>query len=337
MKHFYRGDIMLHFRVSKLVVSMLAVFGLMAGSNAYAAEYPSKPITIICPFGAGSASDLLLRTAMPFMEKAIGQSIVLDYKSGAAGVVGANYYTTLKPDGYTLVMYNQPHMILHEKFMKTAYKADDFAPLLGLNYGQDLLLVNADSPYKTFDELMDAMKKNPGKLTFGIPGFYTNRHLNYALFAKMLEQYGTRVTLVPFENGAKQMAALLGGQVDMVINTYGMMAQYEGRIRALASLTEKRLVDDVPTLKELGYDGVYGVGGSNFIFINAKAPKGIIHVLQERLAPLAKDPDLKKAMFDAGQQYDFAVFDYKECTALNNKFTDMVNKTESLLQSHAGK
>ncbi len=319
-----------------LALALLATGCALLPMQAKAA-FPDKPITIVNPFGAGTASDQYLRIFQPFIDKALKQSTVIEYKTGAAGVVGANYYMTVRPDGYTVLDYSLPHILLHEKFMKTSYKLSDLVPVLGFMYSEDLVLVTKDSPFNTFKELVDYIKENPGKVTLGIPGFYTPRHLNYVLFANMLKEMGTHVTLVPFENGGKQMSALLGGQVDVVMNVPGMLAQYEGQLKVLGSLTEERKLPDVPTLKEQGYDGLYGVGGSHFIFINKKAPKEIIEYYQTHLAALANDKELEEAMIKAGQGTDFVVFDYKECEALIKRFDDLITRFEPLMREGEAK
>lgn len=319
-------------RLGKTAALFAMVMGLCLGGQTASAEYPEKPITVICPYGAGGGADMLLRIALPYMEKALGATIVPEYKSGAAGLVGANYYATAKPDGYRILLYNQPNMLLQTRYMKAAFKPEDFIPLLGLNLDWDMLIVRDDSPFGNLEELIAYAKTNPGKLTFGIPSYNTARHVNYALFADLLAKQGAGVTLVAFENGGKQMAALLGGELDIACNTYAMMEQFEGKLRGLATYTDERIVDNVPSFKELGYEGMSGVGATCYLLINKKAPAQIIETLKTKLAALRDDPQLKEDICKANMQYEYGIFDHEQCLELSRGIQEKVMKLDSILK-----
>ena len=319
-------------RLAKTTAALFAGLGMILGASAALAQYPEKPISVICPYGAGGAADMLLRIALPHMEKAIGTTIVPEYKSGAAGVVGANYYATVKPDGYRILLYNQPNMLLQTRYMKTAFEPEDFVPLLGLNLDWDMIIVREDSPFKSIEDIINYAKANPGKLTFGIPGYNTARHVNYALFADLLAKHGASVTLVAFENGGKQMAAVLGGQVDIVCNTYAMMEQFEGKLRGLATYTDGRVVENVPSFKELGYEGMYGVGTTCYLLINKKAPAEVIETLRQKLSVLCDAPQLKEDICNANMQYEYGVFNAERCIELNDYFRKKIEELDPILK-----
>ena len=101
--------------------------------------YPDRPVTVVLPFGAGSGADRIIRVMLPRMEELLGQKIILDYKTGGGAVVGSNYFMTTKPDGYTLLFYNQPHITMQSTFQKTAYNNDNLVPIFGATWRPDSL------------------------------------------------------------------------------------------------------------------------------------------------------------------------------------------------------
>ncbi len=314
----------------KILPAALAALALYLPGAADAANYPRKPISIICAFGAGTGADLILRPVIPFLQEALGTDVVPEYKSGAAGIVGANYFMTKRADGYSLLFYNQPHILLQEMFMKTAYKTEDLVPVLGLTFRPDFIISRSgDTRFKNAQDVLDYAKANPGKLTVGTTGVYSGNHLTYALLEKAT---GLKMTRVPFESGGKMVAALLGAQVDVILSSYMWIGTYEGQLAALASCTSKRLAPDVPTLEEFGVEGVSDTANSNFIFAHKNTPAPVLDYLKEKLAPLTRDEALKKAMFDANMQYDYAVYDWKECEKEIDNYRAQIAKVEDLLR-----
>ncbi len=317
-----------------LCLSLLALcLGLSA--PAQAASYPSKPITLVNPFGAGTGLDLIVRPVVPFIKEALGTEIVTDYKTGAAGIVGANYFMTRRPDGYNMLVYNQPHIIMQEMFMNTSYKSADLIPVLGVTYRPDFLIVRLnDERFKTAQDVVAYATANPGKLTVGTTGVYSGNHLTYALFEKST---GLNMVRVPFESGGKMLAALLGGQVDVVLSGYLWVPTYEGQLKALASSTRERLVPDVPTMGECGIEGVVDSANSSYFFMHKNTPEPIINYLREKLAPLVHSEALKQAMIDANMRYDYAVFDWKQCAIEIDRYRDQIAKVKDLLKESEDK
>lgn len=195
--------------LSAAMLFLAAVMAYAAPAPARAADYPSKTITMICPFGAGSGADIIIRPLIPYMKEALGTEVVMDYKAGAAGIVGANFFMTTRPDGYTLLTYNQPHILLQERFMKTAYDTDAFVPLLAVTFRPDHILVNKNGRFKSVDDIIAYARANPGKLTVGTVGVYSGNHLTYALLEREWGKLGIRMTRVPFESGGKMISALI--------------------------------------------------------------------------------------------------------------------------------
>ncbi len=317
-------------RLGKVMCAALAALALCVPGAASAADYPSKPISIVCAFGAGTGADLILRPAIPYMKEVLGTDVITEYKAGSAGIVGANYFATKRPDGYSLLFYNQPHILLQEMFMKTAYKTDDLVPVLGLTYRPDFLIVRSDdSRFKTAQDVFNYAKANPGKLTVGTVGMYSGNHLTYLLLEK---NTGLKMTRVPFESGGKMFAAILGGQVDVVLSSYMWVTTYEGKLTALASATQERLAPDVPTFIECGVNNVYGSTNSNYVFVSKKAPKKVIDFLRERLATLVHNEAFLKDFLKATSTYDCAVYDWKKCEEEIANYRKQIASVEPMLR-----
>lgn len=314
--------------LSAAMLFLAAVMAYAAPAPARAADYPSKTITMICPFGAGSGADIIIRPLIPYMKEALGTEVVMDYKAGAAGIVGANFFMTTRPDGYTLLTYNQPHILLQERFMKTAYDTDAFVPLLAVTFRPDHILVNKNGRFKSVDDIIAYARANPGKLTVGTVGVYSGNHLTYALLEREWDKLGIRMTRVPFESGGKMISALIGEQVDMALSGITWTANYEDVI-SLASCTEEQEVEGIPTLKSMGYD-VYGSYTSNYIFAHRKAPKEVIDFLCERLATLKGNEALKADLVKSGVEP--TIFTAEEAEALNAQFIRNIDSVSDLLQ-----
>lgn len=316
----------------KAICIALAALAFSLPATVKAADYPAKPISVICSFGAGTGADLILRPAIPYMKEVLGTDVITEYKAGSAGIVGANYFATKRPDGYSLLFYAQPHILLQEMFMKTAYKTDDLVPVLGLTYRPDFLIVRSDdSRFKTAQDVFDYAKANPGKLTVGTVGMYSGNHLTYLLLEK---NTGLKMTRVPFESGGKMLAAMLGGQVDVILSSYMWVTTYEGKLTPLASATQERLDPNVPTFIECGVNNVYGSTNSNYVFVNKKTPKKIIDFLRERLATLASNEAFLKDFLKATSVYDCAVYDWKKCEEEIANYRKQIASVEDMLREN---
>ena len=256
--------------------SLLAPFG-----PARAQAYPARPINLIVPWPAGGSTDRHLRTLAEIAGKHLGQTIVIENKPGGGGTLGPGTMAmTAKPDGYTLAqlpmgMLRMPHM---QKVPWDPLK--DFTYILGVSGYTFGFTVRADSPYKTFNDYIEAARKQPGKIDYGSTGIGTSPHL-------LIEELATaaKVTLnhVPFKGNADLTQALLGGHVMAMSDASGWDKFVDGgQMRLLATFGEKRTQrwPTVPTAKELGYDIVYA------------SPYGLV-------GPKGMDPAVVKALHDA--------------------------------------
>jgi tripartite-type tricarboxylate transporter receptor subunit TctC len=270
-------------------------------ASAQAPAFPNRPIRYICPWPAGGSTDAVIRALAESAGKSLGQTIIVDNKPGAGGLLGANEMMNAKPDGYTLTQL--PHGIFRIPHMqKVQYDPlKDFtwiACLTGYTFG---LVVPADSPIKSIKDLVAYAKANPEKFTYGSTGTGTSPHLAVEEFA---QRAGIKLTHVPFKGNADNMQAILGGHVMGASDATGWGPHVEsGKLRLLATYGSKRTKrwPNVPTLDELGYktvsDSPFGVCG----------PKGmdpaVVETLHEAFRRTLNDP----AVLAAFDKYDQSV------------------------------
>ena len=232
--------------------------GLMVATSGHllAAEYPKKPVRLIINFSAGGTTDFASRLMISKAPEILGQALICVNKPGAGGTLGVSEVARSKKDGYTIGTCNMPAVAIIPQIRKVPYKPFEdlvqIAAVMPYEYG---LMVKGDSPWKTWEDLVDHIKKNPGKVTYGSPGTGTTNHL---VTARVGKELGFDWKHVPFQGGVKETAALLGGHVDVINNTTASVASSikAGKIRVLMVTSEYRfsLCPDVPTMKEKGFD-----------------------------------------------------------------------------------
>jgi tripartite-type tricarboxylate transporter receptor subunit TctC len=283
----------------KALLLAAALIGL--ASVAQAQQFPNRPVTLIVPWPAGGSTDIGMRALATATEKHLGQSIVIENKPGAGGTIGpANMAANARPDGYTvsqlpITVFRMPHI------QKTSFDpTKDFTYIVhitGYTFG---VVVRADAPWKTFQELMDYAKANPGKLNYGTPGAGTSLHITMEQIAK---QKGLKWTHVPFKGVAESMNALLGGHIDVVSDSTGWAgAVNAGQARLLVTWGAQRTKNwpNVPTLQEVGVDMIsnspFGIGG----------PKGmdpaVVKVLHDAFKKGMEEQSYKDSMVKLDQE-----------------------------------
>lgn len=282
--------------IVRLAASMLAVLGLAWTASAHAAGYPEKPVTLVVPFGAGSATDLLARALSASLTQQTGQAVVVENQPGASGMIAAQHVARAAPDGYTVLITTNTTQAANPHLFKTLPydPVADFTPLTGLGRGGQVLVVKADSPYRTVDDLVRAAKQAPGKLSFG-SGNSSSR-----IAGEMLKQLtGTDIVWVGYNSNPNALNDLLGGHIDMmVIDTVTGLSQIEaGRLRPLGASTRERLpqLPDVPTLDEAGIKG-YDMGYWFAAYVPAGSPAPTVAKLRQLLIG-AVDSDGARAFF----------------------------------------
>ena len=256
-----------------------------AAAPALAQDYPSKPITFVVPFAAGSATDQLARALGQAVTTATKQAVVVENKGGASGMIAAQQVARSAADGYTvLITTNTTHAANQHLYKKLPYDAvKDFAPVAGLGKGGQVLVVRADAPYRNVGDLLAAAKKQPGKLSFG-SGSSSSR-----VAGEMLKQLaGVDLMHVPYKSNPLAITDLLGGQIDLMITdtSTGVPQVKSGKLRALGYSTTQRSpqLPEVPTLEEAGVKG-YDMG----YWFAAYAPAGTPEAVVARLNRLLSD------------------------------------------------
>jgi tripartite-type tricarboxylate transporter receptor subunit TctC len=248
-----------------IIVSAGLAAGACAG-GALAQSFPNRPVNLIVPWPPGGTTDVVMRALATATEKHLGQSLVIDNRSGAAGTLGPGHMAAnAKPDGYTIAqipitIFRLPHM------RKTTFDpTKDFTYIIGLTGYTFGVVVRKDAPWKTFPELLADAKANPGKINYGSPGAGTSLHITMEQIAK---QQGLTWTHVPFKGNADATAALLGGHIQVVADSTGWAQLVNsGELRLLVTWGAGRTKNwpNVPNLKEVGIDLVsnspFGIAG----------------------------------------------------------------------------
>lgn len=271
-------------RIARLATALaLALAGLALAVSAQAADYPAKPITFVVPFGPGSATDLLARALSASTARQTGQPVVVENRPGASGSIAAQRVARAAADGYTvLITTNTTQAANPHLFRKLPYDpVTDFAPLTALGRGGQVLVVRADSPFRTVDDLVRAARQARGKLSFG-SGNSSSR-----MAGEMLKQLtGTDIVWVGYNSNPNALNDLLGGHIDMmVVDTVTGLSQIKaGKLRPLGVSTRERLPElpDVPTLDEAGIKG-YDMGYWFAAYVPAGTPAGVVARLRQLL------------------------------------------------------
>jgi tripartite-type tricarboxylate transporter receptor subunit TctC len=242
---------------NRLTIAVAAIGMLIAG-HAGAQEYPTKPITLIVPWTAGGATDIVMRAIADSASKVLGQPIVVDNKAGGGGTVGpATMAAAAKPDGYTVAQ--MPITVFRLPLMQQVSwdAAKDFTYVINLTGYTFGVTASAEGPFKTWQDVIDFAKKNPGKVTYATPGSGTSLHIGMERVAALA---GIKLTQVPFKGTAETSAAVLGQHTMLQVDSSGWRPLVDaGKLRLLMVWTGARSPNypDVPTLKDLGYPLVY--------------------------------------------------------------------------------
>jgi tripartite-type tricarboxylate transporter receptor subunit TctC len=291
----------------QVVVAVVLLFAPAVGQSA---DFPKSPLTLVIPWGAGGATDVTFRALGEAAKKYLGQPIIIDNRVGGGSAVGVGSIVGKKPDGYTLVEATNS---LHRNSYLNKLPFDtvkDLTPIILVGGHLFGIVVRADSPFKTLNDLIEYARANPKKLAYMASGIGTGGHIAWEETA--YNAGGIQLLHIPSKGDQESSTALLGGHVDLIVTTAGWIPLVEaGRLRLLATYGEKRskTFPKVPTVKELGYKVVH----DNPMII--LGPKGmdpqVVKILQDAFHKAQDDPRFIAAM----AKFDMPIMflDAKDC------------------------
>ena len=294
--------------------SVLKTFSLplLAGMLALPAlaqeDYPSRPVTMVVPFPPGGVADTVGRPVAEAMSRFLKQPVVVENKGGAGGGIGMGQVAKAKPDGYTVVMALSSFVVLPEadKLLKRTpmYQLDQLKPIARFTADPTVLVVRAESPWKTYAEFIAYVKSHPAKVSFGSSGNYGTMHVPMEQLKVATSSY---MLHVPYTGAGPAVFALLAGQVDALSTGPASVLQQikAGKLRALAHWGEGRLaaMPDVPSFKELGVPVVYSQWAG--MFVPAATPAPVVDKLRQAARFAAQDPRAVQALTAAGTSFQF--------------------------------
>jgi tripartite-type tricarboxylate transporter receptor subunit TctC len=280
-----------------LAAALLAV--AVAGSQALAQDYPSRPVKIIVPFGPGGPADVTARQIGSILQENFGQPFVIENRTGAGGVIGTLEVAKSAPDGYTLLMMSNTQTA-NESLVPQRKLMRDLAPIAPVNYSDLVIVVHHSVQAKTLQEFIALAKSQPGKLNYASSGQGTPYHMAGELFKAMA---GIDVIHVPYRNSGEARSGVIGGQVQMMIDAVPAMAPNiaENQVRALATTGQTRstVLPKVPTAIEAGvagYEATIWLG----LMAPAGTPKPIVEKLNAAVSAAVKRPDIVQLWYGQG-------------------------------------
>lgn len=294
---------------SVLILAVLAMVILCSFGFSRGEEFPAKPIEIVAPFTPGSPLDVIARIVADIAPKYLKQPVVVNNKPGAGGSLAAAEILTSKPDGYKLFITSNFFFAMTTKTQKIPFDPGRIAPLVNLVQFADGLCVRGDSPWKTFADLADYGKKNPGKIRWAHSGRGMVAHVGVLL---VFRRAGVETIDIPYKGPPEKVAALLGGHVEASNMTYGTVVDHvrAGKVRFLFFFSDRRItrypdLANVPTIAEIGFPDLTRLTPFVGLYIHKDTPAQIRGVLTDALRKTYDDPEFKKAIEKTGDEPRF--------------------------------
>ena len=293
------GDEMTRRTALALATTLLAA--LVSGSSGLAQDYPSRPVKVIVPFGAGGPADVTARQIGSMLQETLGQPFVIENRTGAGGVIGTQEAAKSPPDGYTLLMMSNTQTANESLVPQRKYELmRDLAPIAPVNYSDLVIVVHPSVPAKTLQEFIALAKSQSGKLNYASSGQGTPYHMAGELFKAMAS---IDLVHVPYRNSGEARSGVIGGQVQMMIDAVPAMAPNiaENQVRALATTgkTRSTVLPNTPTVIEAGIPGYEAT-----IWLGLMAPAGtsrpIIDKINAAVNAAVKRPDIVKLWTQQG-------------------------------------
>ncbi|MDB5878287.1 MAG: hypothetical protein JWQ41_1701 [Variovorax sp.] len=270
----------------------------------FAQDYPMRTITIVVPFSAGGGVDAIARLLAEQLRVSHKQSVVIDNRPGASGMLGAGYVAKANPDGYTLLLGSAGETAINPFVYKGRMQyapEKDLAPITLVTRVPNVLVANPALPVNNVEELIAYAKKNPGKLSYATSGVGNPQHLNGELFSSLA---GVQLNHIPYKGSAGQLVDVAGGNVDLSFVSMAGAAPFikGGRLKALAVTSAKRasFAPDIPTIAEYKPMTTYNLDNWFGLFAPAKTPADVQQKLNAAVTQALKDPMLAKKLTDQG-------------------------------------
>ncbi|NYT76602.1 tripartite tricarboxylate transporter substrate binding protein [Alcaligenaceae bacterium] len=308
--------------MKSITTGLLVTLGMIAGS-VYASSYPTKAVRLIVPYSAGGVTDQIGRALANQMGKHLGQTVVVENKTGANGTMGAIEMLNARPDGYTITMvpigiFRMPH--LTGASYDPAKDLTYISQVAGYDY---FVAVQADAPWQSAKDLVDYARVHPDSISYGTPGAYSSQHI---AMVQLGEEAGVSWTHIPYKGDADALAAMLGGHIQVLVGASTVLPYVQdGKVRVLAALGAERSTSlpDRPTLKEEGYGVVhaspFGIAGPK------NMPEDVVATLDGAIGETMKDPDFLALLQRVGVSP--AYMDHPTYTAASLKNVDVERET----------
>ena len=285
-----------------LLSSSVFLFSNAAISQTFPA--PNKPIRLIVGFAPGGGTDIVARALAPKIGEILGQSVIVETRSGAAGTIAADMVSKSAPDGHTLLMgHSNSNAIAPFVLAKVPYNAaNDFSPITYVGYVPNILAINPNIPANTVAELVNLAKSKPGQFTYGSSGTGSTQHLAGALFGKISQ---IEINHIPYKGSGQAIIDLLAGQITMNFDTMPPVLEHirAGKLRALAISTPKRLdlLSQVPTFSEVGIQGFDVTNWYAIIGPKGMAPE-VVAKIDRAVRGAMSEPAIKATLDAQGLQ-----------------------------------
>jgi len=298
------------YKVLKATVKTLALAGLALGLTigAAQAEYPEKPISLVIPLGAGGSHDLNARVLTSIIPAYINQAMIVQLTPGASGQKGTQAVASAEADGYTLLFSHNYIDMLQQHVENLPYDPnEDFIPIARLNYAPIAVVVRAESPYQTFEDLIAAAKADARSVTMAHSG---NWGALFVPAAQIMKSREVEFNLVPYKGGGPAMQALLSGDADVTMgfpSTIGSQID-AGKIRVLATAGAERIYEDVPTFAESGVEGDIGFM-HRVVLAPAGTPDDVVAKLEAAFEALQEDKTYNRLMGRLGENTELLLGD----------------------------
>lgn len=281
------------------------LFAVLLSTNlsAHATSWPTKPISLIVPFPAGGTTDVLARALGDELSQSLGQAVIVENKPGAGATLGATFVARSPADGYRLLMGAVHHTIATSVYPKLAYNfEEDFAPITTVALVPNVLVINADTPAQSLNDLIAMAQQQAGKLSYGSNGYGTAQHLIGTQFQQLTN---TDILHVPYRGSSPLVTDLVGKQIDMSFDTVTPVLPHikSGALKPLAVTTAQRstALPNTPTLQELGLTG-FNIGTWFGVLAPKETPEPILEKLNSEMIKIIQSPKFASRMQEIGAE-----------------------------------